>query len=259
MTEIIYTKDGLKIDGIFQKMPMLKILHSKTGYNLEGTTPKGAVDITGFHNALMKNPEISKIRYEGINIPLSSQILTHWFFYVSRDNPKTSTKDFVKFFENQICKLPSPCGHQPKYGYEIWNELERIRLSYLLTIFRLIDKSENSQKDDMQAYGDLFDAIDYLSSDLFLEMNFILPGAGFLEPNHPEYFCKKCHRMREDPDRSKYCDYCQHEIRMEKQRERRGKTEIKKLEYCAGGCGKKLTGKQRVWCGDSQCWLKIYR
>lgn len=236
-------------------MPMLKLLHSGIGYDLSKTTPEGPVNITGLHDALMKNPAIQKIHYEGLDIPLSSEILMHWFFCVLRDNSNiVSTKDFVNYFEYHLAKLPSPCGHRPKYEYEILNELERIRLSYLSTLFKLLDKLDNSQSD----FSQMLDPIAYLSGDLFLELNFIQPGIISLEQYHAEYFCKKCHRMKE-PDRSKYCKYCQHEIRMEKQRERRGKKEIKKLEYCAGGCGKKLIGNQRVWCGDPRCWLKIYR
>jgi len=253
---IVYTKDGLEIDGIFLDMPMLKLQYAKEGGDISKITFKGKISIRGFHEALMKNPDIPKIHYEGIDIPLTSETLIHWFYSVMKDNQKASPEDFVRYFEHQLTKFPNSCGHLPKYQFEKEEELEKLRLRYLATIFKLVKKLDDDKNADFTSF---LDAIAYLSLDFDFELISIEKGVLWLEHYHQKYFCKKCHRMREDPDRSKYCKECRHQIRMDKQRENRGKTEIKRLEFCAGGCGKKLIGKQRVWCGGSDCWLKIYR
>jgi len=249
--EVFFTEDGMMIDEIFHPTKLLKQIYTDQGRNLKEITPNGSISYEGLNNKFLEFPEVSPVKFGITKIPLTSEILSRFFFGIIEKYPNTSPEMFVNTINRNLMTR-----------IILINPLEKLKLQYLLTIFKIVKKfeSDNELKNDTEKVIILIlDAIAFLSIFYEIEALGIKPGSIYAEKVFPKRFCQKCFRFRERPTRSKFCESCQRIIRMENQRKRRGVKELKKFEFCAGGCGRRLTGKQRVWCGDPKCWLKIYR
>jgi len=240
------TKTGFELCGISQNTPLLKEFYENQGGSLYDFAPDGFILCKGFREEMLKNSNLRPFFFEGKKIPrefepffsIIKPALNHLDVLYQERNSEAPIHDLLLNLKI----------HNPKSPMDVNKiEIEHLQLNYVITGIQAIEKifSGNQTNSDNEICL-LLDVWSILGEFYHLEA-LILGSKRDLEyfKNLPQSdLCPRCLEPMENPKdgrSSNICKKCRSEIKIDKQRQRRG-TRLIGERYCGCGCGETFNG-----------------
>jgi hypothetical protein len=230
----VLSDNGFEICGIFQETPYLKEYCEIRGVTIHNFSQNGKFILCrGFREEMLKNSIFRPFFYDRLKIPgeyrpffsIISPQLNELDYRIQHFHSKTPFDDILRLIKSDNTD----------------NEFFELQYKYITTGIRLIEKLLKDTTielliDTWCVLGEFYhlEAV-FLGSKRNQEFFKNLPRSGL---------CPKCFEPMEDPKdlrSSEICEKCRHDIKIGRQRQRRG-TQLIGERYCACGCGEVITG-----------------
>jgi hypothetical protein len=237
-TTCVLFENGFELFGIFQETPYLKEFCESKGFTIHKFSQNGEFILCrGFRDEMLKKSTLRPFFYDKLKIPgeyhpffsIISPQLNELDYRIQHFNSKTPIEDLLTCIKSDNTD----------------NEFFELEYRYLTTGIKIIEKITRDNIRD--PFDLLIDTWCILGEFYHLEVLFLgsKRDEEFFKNLPPSGLCPECLGPMEDPKdmrSSEICKECRHEIRMDKQRQRRG-TKLIGERYCACGCGEIIEGR----------------
>jgi hypothetical protein len=230
------TETGFELFGISQETPLLK----------DFSLNKQPVRVRGFREVMMRYSSFRPIIRDGRKIPGECrpfltvlQPALNWIEVLIQDHhSQAPIEELLLNLKVSNAKIPSDIKKI---------KIEHIQLNYVITGIRLLEKIFSDSINNEDAIDLFYDTCSILSGFYNLEGKTLASNHGeeFFKNSPKSGLCPWCLAPMEDPKdnrSSEICQKCRHDIKIEKQRQRRG-TKLIGERYCACGCGEIIAGR----------------
>ncbi|GEM_PF-6004401 len=230
------TETGFELYGIPQETPYLKQNSLNKGISLAELVGNDIILCRGFREEMLKDSILRPFFYDRLKIPgeyrpffsIISPQLNELDYRLQNFHSKTP-------FDELLSCIKSDNSDEPSFD---------LQYTYISTGIKLIEKiSKENIKDPFDL---LIDAWCVLGEFYHLEGLLLASSLGekFYKILPPSSLCPVCLEPMKDPKDNRFseiCKKCRHDVKIEKQRSRRG-TPIIGERYCSCGCGEIITG-----------------
>lgn len=245
--EILFriTDSGFEICGVSQELPYLLESCQNHGFSLKKCFGGEYIFCKGFREFCVKSAALPVFSYDGYDFPGEHRI----FFSVVIDPALKALITLMDYYRSDKpiddLLLNVKISNTGNLSTDQENQLRDIQLRYFRTTLKIL----NSIKSEATVTQDLFfDVLAVLAQVYYVEsflMALLHWDENFLKNLPKSDLCPKClgpGNELKDRRSSKLCKKCRNDIKIQKQRERRG-TQLIGERLCACGCGEIITGR----------------
>ena len=238
-------ENGFEIFGILHELPHLKQFCEKEGTSIPNFFGNELILVKGFREYTLRKPALRAFSFDGYDFPGEHRpflsIITPVLERVDYLQSGFSVSDPIGQTINEIERD----NQEPQYKDS--NDWKKIHLEvrYATTVLKILN---HIRKNDSNIPADLFIDLIAVLAEFYAFESFAMIQTydeGFLKNLPESTLCPGCWEPcgdLKDNRSSQLCKKCRREIKIQKQRERRG-TQIVGERCCSCGCGEIIVGR----------------